>query len=98
MNTEKENWINEVMGSLDGMKASTPPVDLLDKIQNELDRPKNILVSMVHKRIAIAAAVLLLLANVSVFYSFSQSPSVNSGLSVNQSESNSLISTFNIYD
>jgi hypothetical protein len=65
MNTQKENWIDAALNSLDGIQRATPPADLYERILDRKNQslPKRALrVSMTPtQRWLVAASIALLL-------------------------------------
>lgn len=65
MNTQKENWIDAALNSLDGKQPATPPADLYERIidrKNTLSLKKTLRVRMTPaQRWTVAASIALLL-------------------------------------
>lgn len=67
--SEKDKWIEEVMGSLEGMQRVPARADMYDSVMNRIRTGKGGKTYSLLPRIAAAAAVLLLAVNVaSVFH------------------------------
>lgn len=99
MQTEKEKWVNEVLGSLEGSQRAKPSADLFAKIEKEIARPEGRVISMNQLRVAAAAAILLLALNVFLLNQYSRSQQGNSTEWVTEVDSNEqLISDFNPYE
>jgi hypothetical protein len=78
-NTDKENWINEVLGSTQGMKRAAPGADLFEKITARLANPSSVRATPLPIKQWAAAAILLLALNIgSVVYFTSQKKTTDS--------------------
>lgn len=79
-NTNKEKWINEIMGSTAGMQRAKPKEGLYDRVMSRLgDEPTVRTIPLNVKRWAAAAVLLVALNAVSVVY-FTQNRKVASDL------------------
>lgn len=103
MESEKEQWIEGVFSSLEGASRAVPRSGLLEEIESELfsseqDEGSVRMVGRLQSRIAVAAAVVLLAANVFAFTSMGQSQSQGpDGGSQRELADQSLISDYNLY-
>ena len=97
MNDNKEKWIQDVFDSLEGSKRATPPSHLLSKIEQNLVAPEAKIIPMSNYRIAVAAAVVLLVMNVFVMYQYAQT-STNSFPESMTDNTESLITDYKLYD
>lgn len=61
---EKENWINEILNSTNGMTQVTPNADLYSKIEQKIFLNKNV-VSMKTVWLVAASVVILVSLNIS---------------------------------
>ncbi len=69
MEEPKEEWIDSVMGSMQGSQRATPKRDLWADIEAGIDRPVPMSSSATnHWPLAAAAAVLLLVMNAWIFW------------------------------
>jgi len=99
MRDEKEEWIDETLGSLEGIKRAKPPVDLFDKIEIQIKQGKTKTIYFTQWRPAIAAAVLLLVLNVFAARLYTQkSSSVETEMGLEIAYETQLISDFKLYD
>ena len=96
MKSDKDKWVNEVLGSLEGSKRAVPPPDLFARINQKIARPEAKIVPIGSYRLAAAAAVLLLVLNVWVLAQYAQTGALTSNEQVTVN-SESLISDFNLY-
>ena len=65
----KEQWVDEVMSSLEGISAAQPSDDLFERITSNLSRSATVKVMRLYPKQWAAAAVLLLALNIgSVVY------------------------------
>ena len=79
INTNKEKWISEVMGSTNSMQPATPPSDLFEKIVINLNSPEKTRIIIIPAKQWAAAAILLLTLNIgSAVYSIAQNRKINS--------------------
>ncbi|MEM9821457.1 MAG: hypothetical protein AAF985_10310 [Bacteroidota bacterium] len=97
MKNEKEQWMDEVFASLKGSKRAKPPADLLAKIEQQLDAPEAKIIPMARFRVAIAAAMVLLVVNVLSLYQYQQK-TASAQTEWNTGEAESLISDYKLYD
>lgn len=99
MESEKEKWVNSVMGSLEGMQRAKPASDLFAKIEREIASPEGKIISMNQLRVAAAAAILLLAMNIFLLNQYAKSETVSSIEWVSEVDSNEqLISNYNLYE
>ena len=72
-NTDKENWINEVLQSTQGMNRATPKADLFERITAGMANPSSVKATRLPVKQWAAAAIILLALNIgSVVYFTSQ--------------------------
>jgi hypothetical protein len=97
MRDEREKWVDEVMGSLQGMQAAEPPADLFDAIVVRINKPKAQVIPLRQLRWSIAIAAVLLLLNAVAIRSYAVSN--NDGfVSVEEFGGSQLVSDFKIYE
>jgi len=70
-NANKDNWINDVMDSTDGMSGAVPGADLFQKITSNLANPSMVKTRPLPVKQWAAAAIILLALNVSSVVYFS---------------------------
>ena len=93
---KQENWINEVMQSMDGKQNVLPSADLLAKIKSRIDQDKKS-IPLKKVMLSIAAAILLLLVNGFLLNQNIKPVENQSDLNSINSEM-SLISNYNLYE
>ncbi len=100
MEPEKENWINEVMGSLDGLQRAEPNPFLFAKIRNRLvTRPVTTYVPTRTVWLTAASFVLLTVVNWQVYSRLTESSQADtSALNTVVSEMNLYPTTNQLYD
>lgn len=71
----KEEWINDVFNSIEGIKRASPPNDLFIKVESLLSRKgKNYYIPIRKLSWSVAAAIFLIAINI---YSISSSMKIN---------------------
>ena len=99
MNLENDKWISDVLQSMKGSQRAQPRPDLFDQIEKVTDGFQISVVSFFKLRIAIAAAVFLVMLNFSAIYNYkSYVKMADSGIMESGNLDNGLISDYNIYD
>ncbi len=99
MESDKEKWINGVMGSLAGIQRAKPKQDLFSEIKKGIAKPEGKVITMQQLRIAAAAAVLLLAINVFLLTQYAKSEQSNTTDWVTEVDANEqLISNYNLYE
>ena len=99
MNDEKEKWIEDVFQSMKGSQRAKPQPDLFVKIQNRIGVVDAKIVPLHQWRYAAAAAVLILLMNMTALVYFNQQNKVNyEDVAVEDTYNQSLISSYQIYE
>lgn len=99
MNDEKEKWMEDVFQSMKGSQRAKPRPDLLVKIQNRIGVVDAKIVPLRQWRYVTAAAILLLLIDMSALVYFSQHNQVNyEDVAVVDTYNQSLISSYQIYE
>ena len=63
MNKHTEEWIDQVLGSTEGMQRAQPSPELLDRIEQTLTDQRAEKISATHWWLAAAAAIILLVIN-----------------------------------
>ncbi|MEM9833202.1 MAG: hypothetical protein AAF944_21390 [Bacteroidota bacterium] len=98
-NENQEKWIEDVLGSMNKSERARPKPDLFTKIEQQLDKEGAIAVPILWRRVAAAAAVLLLMLNGLAIQQFSQSNELVPGeVTLEDTYQQSLISDYKIYD
>ncbi|MCB0633507.1 MAG: hypothetical protein R2824_10750 [Saprospiraceae bacterium] len=96
---DKEKWINEVFDSIKDSERATPPPDLFVRIEKQIDVPEAAVIPLQRWRLAIAAAVLLLLINALALRTFTQDHVLNvAETAASDAYSQVLISSYKIYE
>lgn len=98
MKKEKEDWINNVLNSLEGSEPAKPPYSLFDKINAQVVTNRDEIIPIIWLRIASVAAVLLFMVNIFILKNYSESNYIDKGETAIQQEGKFLISDFNIYE
>lgn len=100
MNEEKEQWIEDVISSAKGSHRAKPAKDVFARIEQEIDQPEGKLISMSQKRLAIAAAVILLILNIIAIQGIVHTDPIDSQEkeTLEMGTSYQLISDYKIYD
>ena len=97
MNEEKEQWMEDVFQSMKGSRRAQPRPALLAKIERQIDAAK--MIPLQKWRYAVAAAALLLFVNVAALLIYNQnSGEARSEVAAADAYSESLISSFQIYE
>lgn len=91
-----ENWIDEVMESMEGKKYVIPSADLYSKIESRIYSDKKT-IPLNRVIISIAAAILLLLVN-GLLLNQNMKPNNNQSELNSINSEMSLISNFNLYE
>lgn len=97
MKNEKEQWINDVFESVKGSERAKPNTDLFTKIESQIDSEEAKIIPMRQWRMAVAAAVVILIMNVFAIQNFTQNNRMNADEIENETNQ-PLISNFNLYD
>ncbi len=97
MNTDKEQWINEVFNSLEGIQPAQPDVKMFSKIENELFNPEARVIPLYWIKTAAAAAVLVLSVNIYGILQYANSDTQSTEQDAQQN-SYELIRSYNLYE
>ena len=99
MNAEKEKWTEEVFQSMKGSQRAKPSPELFAKIEEQIEVSETKIVSMYQLKYAAAAAALILLLNITVLFTYRNYDVVSyEGTIEANTYSQSLISTYQIYE
>lgn len=102
MKEDKEKWITEVTTSMVGSRRAQPDSDLFAKIEGRIDGDSGKsgkVVPFKQRRLAVAAAVVLLIVNVLTIRHFSKNQDVTEAqYSQSEGAASTLISSFQLYD
>ena len=99
MKKDKEKWMDDVLGSLEGSKRAQPSPELFARIESQIDAPEAKVIPITQWRIAVAAAILLLMLNVFAMRQYAHRYEVNTDdLVVEVSADQQLISNYNPYE
>ncbi|MEM1120251.1 MAG: hypothetical protein AAGJ18_07360 [Bacteroidota bacterium] len=99
MKDEKEKWMDAVFQSMQGSQRARPRPDLLAKIENQIAVSKVKIVSLRQWKYAVAAAAIILLMNITALRHFHQPQPMNEEKVVAlETYSQSLTSSFQIYE
>lgn len=96
---ENKQWIESVINSTRGMKRAKPQSDLFAKIERRIQRVEAKIIPFRRLQIAAAAAVLLMVLNVTALSQYAKyAESEEQELSEMEQSEQSLISNFNLYE
>ena len=95
MKDDKEDWIENIVNSMKGSQRATPNADLLKKIEHQLDLPESRIIPMYQKRIAVAAAAVLLLLNLIEMRAYLRNSNKQPLVEIESNQR--LISNYNLY-
>lgn len=98
MDANKEEWINQSMDSLQGMRRAQPSAELLMQLEQDLFGVKAKIISMNHLRIAAAAAGLLLFINIYSLRQLANTEEIGTTEVAMMEESDALLSSYKLYD
>lgn len=98
MNSEKEKWIAEVMGSVRGLKHVQPSTELFSKIEKQLSIRGAKIISLTALRVSACAGLLLLILNVLILINYSKDSIDHDKVLTSKDISTSLMSNYKIYD
>ncbi len=96
MNDNKEKWIEQVLGSMEGSTRAVPSDQLFAKIKRGL-HPKHKTIPMERLRVAVAAAALLFLLNGITIYQQFQGTSTSAETTYLENNGQNLVSNYNFY-
>lgn len=99
MKEDKDKWIEEALGSLEGMHRAKPAADLFARIETQVSQAKIRTMPAFQWRPAVAAAILLLVLNIFAIRLYTQRTlSVASESGTEIAYETQLISEFKLYD
>lgn len=99
MKKDKENWMEDVLGSLKGSKRAQPNPGLFARIESQIETPEAIVIPITQWRLAAAAAILLLMLNVFAIQKYIQTYNLKTNeLVVDANADQQLISNYNPYE
>ena len=91
MSKDRDKWIEGIMCSMEGARKATPPADLFERISRRIDKPESKPVTTGQWRLAIAAAILLVLLNIAALQK------AGSGNTKAENELPPIVAEFNLY-
>lgn len=98
MKNEKEKWIEEVFDSATGSRRAKPSEDLFAKIERQIDIPNAKIIPLGQWRVAVAAAVVILILNIFAISQFNKGYESSTSELANDPSSESLISNYKLYE
>lgn len=99
MEPDKEQWIEGVFSSLEGAERAKPSANVWERVEAGIGENEPIRFNSWQRRIAVAAAVVLLAANVFALNSWRISRSGDSEMQANaETYDQSLIAGYNLYE
>lgn len=97
-NKDQEKWVEEVFQSMKGSQRAKPSPELFSRIQGQIEGSKSNIVPLYPWRY-VAAAVVIVFFNVTALFYYNQPEEVSSGnVMVADVYSQSLISSYQIYE
>lgn len=98
-NLNSEEWMEEVLGSMQGRKEVMPSRDLFADIESRIDQPETRIFSFSHKMLSMAAAILLICLNIFAMNAYGIFENDNAVVVSSEARIGSeLISDFKIYE
>ena len=99
MNAEREEWVNEVLQSKQGIRRAKPRPDLFADISDRISTSGGKVIPIFQWKYAISAAAIILLINVSaLFYYNKNSNDSYSTIAVEDTYGQSIVSSYQIYE
>lgn len=95
---DKDRNFEEIFESMRGSQRAKPNPDLFAKIEAKINTPDAKFISWRFRRLAAAAAILLLMMNVFVLQQLTQNTSYVGEKVTSETSKQSLISNYKIYD
>lgn len=94
----KGKWLNDVFDSIKGSERAKPNDDLFGKILNKIDAPETQIIPLRQLRFAAAAAIILLVLNISLLRQNIQGDIFNTESQLIDNADEAVISNYNIYE
>ncbi|MEM1323183.1 MAG: hypothetical protein AAGG75_23155 [Bacteroidota bacterium] len=99
MEKDKQQWIDRVLGSLEGSQRAQPRPELFTKIETELFDSEQDIILMPQLRMIAAAVALLVLVNIGLLSQYDQKNGQDSATVVNTSAlDRPLLSNYKLYE
>ncbi|GJM34181.1 MAG: hypothetical protein DHS20C18_31820 [Saprospiraceae bacterium] len=99
MKKDKDKWIADVFDSIKGSQRAKPDPGLFAKIENQIHLPEARIVPIFQRRIAAAAAILILILNVIAMQQYAQINALDNEEFVTTGASDQqLISSYKLYE
>ena len=96
---DREKWIEDVFDSMKGSQRAKPRADLFAKIEQEIQHPETRVIPLYQRRIAVAAAIVLLAGNVFALRHYvNTSQTKGNEIVMDETLSPGLISNYNLYE
>ena len=96
---DKEQWIDKVMGSLEGSNRAKPNPDLFSSIEDQINGSEGDTLRIAHVRMIAAAVAVLVVLNIGILMQYSQGSFSGDESMVSQGDfSQSLISNYKLYE
>ncbi len=96
--SEKEEWIEDTLDSLDGLQRAQPSPDLWAAIERETQTPSPVVRPFLLGRLMAAAVILLVLLNGFVIQMILTSPTPSTPQQEGSLQQESLISDYQLYE
>jgi hypothetical protein len=98
MQEKNEDWFDEVFSSMRGHIKASPPNDLFEKINRQINTKEGKIINLRRMSISGAAAAVILIINVFTLYNYTQTSTNQSVENVSDVYDQSLISPYQIYE
>ena len=99
MNDEKEKWMKDVFTSMKGSQRAKPKPELFAKIENRIDLTKVKTIPLRQWQYTVVAASFILLINTTALFLYNQNNQIDyEEVVLVDNYSNSLISSYQIYE
>lgn len=99
MDRDQDKWMENIFHSMKGSQRAQPPSNLFTKIESQITSSKVKIVPRLSLRFVAVAATLILVLNISALLVYTQQNKASQMHSALQdSDNNTLITSFQIYD
>ena len=99
MNNHEEQWLEDVMGSMKGATPANPSLGLYEKIVQQLEESKALIIPIGKWKYAIAAAMTILLLNILAFKQITKNIEIDdSEDTLEESYLGPIVSNYDIYE
>jgi hypothetical protein len=95
---EKEEWMNDIIRSLEGSSRARPDDALFNKIKQQINTVEGRIIPLTRLRAVAAAAVVLLLINVAMLSQYTQTVAGTQADLAADDSPYKVLSDYNVYD